>query len=187
MDQIWLFHQSKIRLFILFLPLFLLFSNKEYAQVKDSVSHRNIALTTSCAILEGNGIRAELPGYFYSGKNHGFAVALTAKFNGDNSMAFGVNVGYYYFVEPSFRDISFFFNYNISYFFESKAAFTHIFGGGVQIDIGKRCFIQHSAGLGFQHSATDLSFLKSAGQLKLSFGFYLREIPVVHIHDDWEH
>jgi len=169
------------------LIVILLFHGKIFSQVKDSVPHRNIALTASCAILEGNGIRAELPGYFYSGKNHGFAVAATVKFNGDNSTAFGINAGYYYFIEPSFRDISFFFNYNASYFFEKDAAFTHIFGGGVQIDIGKRCFLQHSAALGFQHSATDLSFLKSAGQLKLSFGFYLREIPVVHIHDDWEH
>ena len=165
----------------------LFFHGKIYSQAKDSVPHRNIALTASCAILEGNGIRAELPGYFYSGRNHGFAVAATAKFTGDNSTTFGINAGYYYFVEPTFRDISFFFNYNISYFFENNAVLTHILGGGVQIDIGKRCFIQHSAGLGFQHSATDLSFLKSSGQLKLTFGFYLREIPVVHIHDDWEH
>jgi len=171
-----------------FLFLFaLFFSDKGFSQTKDSVPHRNIGITVSCAVLEGNGIRAELPGYFYSAKTHGFSVAATAKFNSDNSQALGINAGYYFFLEPSFRDISFFLNYNVSYFFEKNAALTHIVAVGTQIDIGKRCFLQHSIGLGFQQTANDFSFLHTVGQLKLSLGVYLREIPVAHIHDDWEH
>lgn len=165
----------------------LFFSGTCFSQTKDSVSNRNIGITLSCSVLEGNGMRAELPGYFYSGKTHGFSVAATAKFNSDNSSAFGINAGYYFFLEPSFRDISFFLNYNVSYFFEKEAALTHVVNVGTQIDIGKRCFLQHSIGLGFQQVTNDFSYLRTVGQLKLSLGVYLREIPVVHIHDDWEH
>jgi hypothetical protein len=171
-----------------FLFLMVLFcSGKLVSQKKDSVSHRNVGVTLSCSVLEGNGIRAEYPGYFYSGKTHGFSVAATGKFLSDNSAAFGINAGYFYFLEPSFRDISFFLNYNVSYFFEDHSAFTHIINVGTQIDIGKRTFIQHSIGIGAQQSASDFNYLHTVGQLKLSLGVYLREIPVVHIHDDWEH
>jgi hypothetical protein len=178
-------HQ-KLSLFLLSIFNIVLISTG-LSQNKDSISGRNIALTTSCSVLEGNGIRIELPGYFYSSKTHGFSIAPTAKFLSDNSSAFGVNAGYYYFLEPSFRDISFFLNYNLSYFFETNAALTHIINIGTQIDIGKRCFLQHSIGLGFRHLVSDQTYLNTSGQLKLTLGLYLREIPVVHIHDDWEH
>jgi hypothetical protein len=177
---------KKQRVLILLLMI-LFFMRNGFAQVKDSVPHRNIGVTLSCSVLEGNGIRAEYPGYFYSSRTHGFSIAATGKFLSDNSAAFGINAGYYFFLEPSFRDISFFLNYNTSYFFEKDAAFTHVVNFGTQIDFGKRSFLQHSIGLGIKQSSADFSYLQTIGQLKLSLGVYIREMPVVHIHDEWEH
>ncbi|HXU26917.1 MAG TPA: hypothetical protein VN698_06760 [Bacteroidia bacterium] len=170
----------------LLLVLNLFACNKVFSQGKDSIPKHNVGILLSCSILESNGYRFETPAFFYSGKRHGFSVAAASKFENDKQVI-GVTAGYFLFIEPAFRDISFFFNYNGSYFFESNPAFTHIFGGGVQIDLFKRFFLHHSVGLGFQHSATNFNFLNTAGQLKLSIGYYIREIPVTHIHDEWEH
>lgn len=175
-------HRNRI-----FSLIILFFSVSGFSQVIDSVSHRNIGVTLSCSVLEGNGIRVEYPGYFYAGRTHGFSLAATGKFLSDNSAVFGVNAGYYFFLEPSFRDISFFLNYNTSYFFEKEATITHVVNVGTQIDFGKRGFLQHSIGLGFKQSSSDFSYLQTVGQLKLSLGVYIREMPVVHIHDDWEY
>jgi hypothetical protein len=181
---------------LLLLLVGLLFSDKAFSQEKDtlshhtgkdSVAHHNIGILLSCSILEGNGYRFEHPAYFYSGKRHGFSVATASKFETDRPAVFGATLGYFFFLEPSFRDISFYFNYNASTFFETNPVLTHIFGGGVQIDLFKRFFLHHSVGLGFQQTTNDFKFLNTSGQLKLSLGFYIREIPVVHIHDDWEH
>ena len=158
----------------------------QHGEKKDSVAHRNIGFLAGCSILEGNGYRAELPAYYYSSRKHGFSVAFACNFGKDIPLLPGINAGYFFFIEPSFRDITFFLNYNLAFFFEKKPAFTHIFGIGTQIDVGKRGFIQHSVGRGLQQSGTDYSSLGPCGQLKLSLGFYIREIPVVHIHEDWE-
>ena len=181
-------HVRRPDIFLFLALIVALFPRQIHSQTKDSTSasHRNIGLLAGCSILEGNGIRAELPAYFYSSRRHGFSVAAAGKFSNDNPLTFGINAGYFCFIEPSFRDITFFLNYNTAYYFEKDPAFTHIFAIGTQIDIGKRGFIQHSVGFGFQQSATDFNWVATAAQLKLSFGIYLREIPVVHIHDDWE-
>ena len=181
---------KKLLLFILALFTINAYSftlGKDTARKDSTVAHHNIGLLVGGNILEGNGIRLEFPTYFYSSKTHGFSVSGTVKYTEDDNRTFGINAGYYYFIEPSYRDITFFLNYNTSYFFEEKKMFTHIFGVGTQIDIGENCFIQHSIGLGFQQSASNFNYMNAAGQLRLAIGFYLREMPVVHIKDDWEH
>jgi hypothetical protein len=173
---------------IIFCLLGLFMASNAVAQKIDSTTHRNIGFLVSGSILENKGFRIELPTFFYSSKRHGFSLTSAAKFEGNKSPVYGVSAGYFYFIEPSFRDISFFLNYNGSYYFDSPQMATHIFGGGVQIDLLGNFFLHHSVGLGFQHSTTsDRSFLNISGQLKLSIGYYLREIPEVHIKDDWEH
>jgi len=169
----------------LFIVLNMFIPGKVFSQKDNPAPKHNIGILFSCSILESNGFRLETPAYFYSGKRNGFSIAAASKFENDKS-AFGFTAGYFFFIEPSFRDISFFFNYNASCFLGSNSAFTHIFGGGVQIDLFHRFFMHHSVGLGFQHKGSDFSFLNTSGQLKLSIGYYIREIPVVHIHDNWE-
>jgi hypothetical protein len=190
------FHVGKNAAYLLFLLVGLFFCSEGISQEKytlsrhnnkDSVAHHNLGILLSCSILEGNGYRFEHPAYFYSGKRHGFSIAAASKFEIDKPAVFGATFGYFFFLEPAFRDISFYFNYNASTFFETNPVLTHIFGGGVQIDLFKRFFLHHSVGLGFQQTTADFRFLNTSGQLKLSLGFYIREIPVVHIHDDWEH
>jgi hypothetical protein len=146
---------------------------------------RNVAFMASGSILDGGGYRFSLPGFYYGSRTHAFSFAPSAKVNDVDPFVFGLSASYYFFIEPSFRDISFFLQYNAAFFFEKKGTLTHIFGIGTQIDIGKRCFIQHSVGFGVRQYMADFSS-SAAGQLKLSFGFYLREIPVIHIHDNWE-
>ena len=167
--------------------LIVLFSfQKSFAQKKDSLIKSNVAIMAGCSILDGDGIRVELPSFFYGSNKHAFSIAPAGNFTSGNSSYGGFNLGYYYFIEPSFRDITFYLMYNTAYFFHDDAPITHVFGIGTQIDIGKRGFIQHSVGFGFQQSTSDFSSMGPAGQLKLSFGIYLREIPVVHIHDEWQ-
>lgn len=156
------------------------------AQADSAAPKRNVAIMASCSILDGSGYRFSLPAFYYGSRIHAFSFSPSAKINDVNPFAFGVTASYYYFIEPSFRDITFFLNYNAGFFFEKNSPLTHIFGIGTQIDIGKRSFIQHSVGFGIRQSLTDFSSSAAAGQLKLSFGIYLREIPVQHIHDDWE-
>jgi hypothetical protein len=176
--------KKSYRAYYIFLLFTFVVSTKSFSQVIDSVTHRNIGLLAGCSILESSGVRLEMPAYFYSSRRYGFSVALAGKFGGDNPFAPGINAGLFYFLEPSFRDITFFANYNAACYFEKNAAITHIFGIGTQIDVGKRGFIQHSLGIGLQQSTTNFNSVGACGQLKLSIGLYLREIPVVHIHED---
>lgn len=152
----------------------------------DTAVKRNVAFMASCSILDGSGYRFSFPSFYYGSRTHAFSIAPSAKVHDVNPFVFGVSASYYYFIEPSFRDISFYLQYNAGFFFEKNSPLTHIFGIGTQIDVGKRGFIQHSVGFGIRQSLADFSSAAAAGQLKISFGIYLREIPVQHIHDEWE-
>jgi hypothetical protein len=156
------------------------------AQHKDTLPNRNIGILISMSVLESPGFRLETPAFFYSSKRHGLSIAAASKFQNDGAARPGLTGGYFLFIEPAFRDISFYFNYNLSSFIEKTPLLTHIIGAGVQIDLFKRFFMHHSVGLGLQQKTSHLAFQNTSGQLKLSIGYYLREIPVVHIHDDWE-